>query len=223
MTTARRLQQKTAAEFFAENKHFAGFESPGKSLYTSIRELVENSLDAAESIGVLPEIHILLEEISHNSFRKMHGMDIVETMDNSAPKASQDGDGEDGGKQAKAKAPKKIASKSKTFFRLTVTDNGCGMKHEEIPRMFGTVLSGTKYGVRQERGKFGLGSKMVLIWSKMSTGLPMQIRSSQGTSKPVRSKKGCLRARSRIQRRMHRAMRTRALSGYCGSGVVGAA
>jgi DNA topoisomerase VI subunit B len=37
-----RLQQKTAAQFFAENKHFAGFESPGKSLYTSIRELVEN-------------------------------------------------------------------------------------------------------------------------------------------------------------------------------------
>ena len=37
-----RLQQKSAAQFFAENKHFAGFESPGKSLYTSIRELVEN-------------------------------------------------------------------------------------------------------------------------------------------------------------------------------------
>lgn len=51
--------------------------------------------------------------------------------------------------------------------------------------MFGTVLSGTKYGVRQERGKFGLGSKMVLIWSKMSTGLPMRIRSSQGTSKQI--------------------------------------
>lgn len=34
----------------------AGFENPGKSLYTSIRELVENSLDAAESIGVLPEV-----------------------------------------------------------------------------------------------------------------------------------------------------------------------
>lgn len=36
--------------------HSTGFENPGKSLYTSIRELVENSLDAAESIGVLPEV-----------------------------------------------------------------------------------------------------------------------------------------------------------------------
>ncbi|KAJ1473329.1 topoisomerase VI B subunit, transducer-domain-containing protein, partial [Baffinella frigidus] len=187
------LQQKTAAEFFAENKHFAGFESPGKSLYTSIRELVENSLDAAESIGVLPEIHILLEEISHTTFRKMHGMDTAEkagAKDSkgklSAPQKATAND-QAGAKapKGKASAPKKVAAKDKTFFRLTITDNGCGMRHEEIPKMFGTVLSGTKYGVRQERGKFGLGSKMVLIWSKMSTGLPMQIRSSQGTSKPV--------------------------------------
>jgi len=59
------------------------------------------------------------------------------------------------------------------------------MPHDEIPRMFGSVLSGTKYGIRQERGKFGLGSKMVLIWSKMSTGLPMEIKSSQGSMKKI--------------------------------------
>ena len=43
-----RVQQKSPAEFFAENQIIAGFDNPGKSLYTSIRELVENSLDAAE-------------------------------------------------------------------------------------------------------------------------------------------------------------------------------
>lgn len=31
---------------------------PGKCLFTTIRELVENSLDSAESISVLPEIDI---------------------------------------------------------------------------------------------------------------------------------------------------------------------
>jgi DNA topoisomerase VI subunit B len=31
---------------------------PGKCLYTTIRELVENSLDAAESISQLPDIDI---------------------------------------------------------------------------------------------------------------------------------------------------------------------
>ncbi|CAL5400362.1 unnamed protein product [Camellia sinensis] len=40
------------------------------------------------------------------------------------------------------------------------------------------VLSGTKYGLKQTRGKFGLGAKMALIWSKMSTGLPIDISSS---------------------------------------------
>lgn len=31
---------------------------PGKCLYTTIRELVENALDAAESISQLPDIDI---------------------------------------------------------------------------------------------------------------------------------------------------------------------
>lgn len=42
------------------------------------------------------------------------------------------------------------------------------MRHEDIPDMLGRVLSGTKFGVRQTRGKFGLGAKMALIWSKVS-------------------------------------------------------
>ena len=38
------------------------FLQPGKCLYTTVRELVENSLDAAESIGALPEIEISMYE-----------------------------------------------------------------------------------------------------------------------------------------------------------------
>ena len=53
-----------------------------------------------------------------------------------------------------------------------------GMAHGDIPAMLGRVLSGTKYGVKQTRGKFGLGAKMALIWSKMSTGLPVEILSA---------------------------------------------
>lgn len=58
-------------------------------------------------------------------------------------------------------------------------DNGGGMPHDQIPDMLGRVLSGTKYGVGQTRGKFGLGAKMALIWSKMTTGMPFEIRSAQ--------------------------------------------
>ena len=31
----------------------------------------------------------------------------------------------------------------------------------------------------QTRGKFGLGAKMALIWSKMTTGLPFEIYSAR--------------------------------------------
>ncbi|XP_010651286.1 DNA topoisomerase 6 subunit B isoform X2 [Vitis vinifera] len=65
-----------------------------------------------------------------------------------------------------------------SFYRVTCKDNGRGMPHDDIPNMFGRVLSGTKYGLKQTRGKFGLGAKMALIWSKMSTGLPIEISSS---------------------------------------------
>ena len=55
---AEKVSQKSAAEFFSEHQQIAGFDNPGKSLYTSIRELVENSLDAAESITQLPNIQV---------------------------------------------------------------------------------------------------------------------------------------------------------------------
>ena len=71
----------------------------------------------------------------------------------------------------------------KAFFRIAVKDNGKGMQHDDIPNMLGRVLSGTKYGVRQTRGKFGLGSKMALIWSKQTTGLPINITSAQPKQK----------------------------------------
>ncbi len=52
------------------------------------------------------------------------------------------------------------------------------MPHNEIPRMLGRVLSGSKYQLRQARGRFGLGAKMALIWSKMTTARPLQIYSA---------------------------------------------
>lgn len=42
-------RQKSPAEFFADNQAIAGFDNYGKSLYTSIRELIENSLVSFET------------------------------------------------------------------------------------------------------------------------------------------------------------------------------
>ena len=43
-------ESKSASAFFAEHQAIAGFDNMGKSLYTSIRELVENSLDACKCL-----------------------------------------------------------------------------------------------------------------------------------------------------------------------------
>ena len=86
-------------------------------------------------------------------------------------------------KEAIAKQKAAHAAKAeKIYFKVTVKDNGTGMSHADIPEMLGRVLSGTKYGVKQTRGKFGLGAKMALIWSKMSTGLPIEVTSARRNS-----------------------------------------
>jgi hypothetical protein len=54
---------------------------PGKSLYTTIRELVENSLDAAESVGVLPEIKVTIEEMTEAELDELRGLETRERVD----------------------------------------------------------------------------------------------------------------------------------------------
>ena len=59
---------KSPAEFFAENQAIAGFDNMGKSLYTTLRELIENSLDACESVQILPDISVHVEEMTQKQF-----------------------------------------------------------------------------------------------------------------------------------------------------------
>ena len=46
------------AEFFTKNRHLLGFDSPLKALLTAVKEAVDNSLDACEEAGILPEITV---------------------------------------------------------------------------------------------------------------------------------------------------------------------
>ena len=174
-------QSKSPAEFFAENQSIAGFDNAGKSLYTTLRELIENSLDACESVNVLPDISVTIEEMTQAQFNRMRGVPTgaspgkkAKTAEGAAAEATGEDAGPKDGKKGKGKRPRN----SEAYFLVTVRDNGCGMAHEAIPDLLGRVLSGSKYGVRQTRGKFGLGAKMALIWSKKSTGVPIRIKTS---------------------------------------------
>ncbi len=48
----------SVAEFFAKNRELAGFSNPTRALYQTVRELVENALDATDTHSILPVISI---------------------------------------------------------------------------------------------------------------------------------------------------------------------
>jgi len=57
---ARKQREISVAEFFTKNRHLLGFDNPRKALLTTIKEGVDNSLDACEEAGILPEIRVAI-------------------------------------------------------------------------------------------------------------------------------------------------------------------
>ena len=57
------------AEFFARNRHLLGFDNKIKSLMTTIKEAVDNSLDACEEAEILPEIIVEIIDMGNERFR----------------------------------------------------------------------------------------------------------------------------------------------------------
>ena len=79
--TTRRARRSTAedmaksqrdisvSEFFAKNKHLLGFDNPRKALLTTVKEAVDNSLDACEEAGILPTIWVQIDSTQPGRFR----------------------------------------------------------------------------------------------------------------------------------------------------------
>lgn len=61
-TMATRQREISVSEFFAKNRHLLGFDNPSRALLTTIKEAVDNSLDACEEAEILPDIFV---EIRH--------------------------------------------------------------------------------------------------------------------------------------------------------------
>ncbi|MEL6739617.1 MAG: DNA topoisomerase VI subunit B [Planctomycetota bacterium] len=53
----------SVSEFFAKNRHLLGFDNPRKALLTTVKEAVDNALDACEEAGILPDILVKIEEL----------------------------------------------------------------------------------------------------------------------------------------------------------------
>jgi DNA topoisomerase-6 subunit B len=73
MATAEELAKKqreiSVAEFFEKNRHLLGFDNKRKALLTTIKEAVDNALDACEEARILPDINIEIIEMGEERFR----------------------------------------------------------------------------------------------------------------------------------------------------------
>ncbi len=139
---SQRLHDSTAAEmgsrqrniaiseFFLKNRHLLGFDSLNKAIVTTVKEAVDNALDACEDAGIPPEVEVEIEALD----------DAV--------------------------------------FRVVVQDNGPGIVAEQLARIFGKLLYGSKFHeLRQSRGQQGMGISAAGMYGQLTTGRPMIIKS----------------------------------------------
>jgi len=55
---AKKQKEISVAEFFERNKHILGFGNQTRALITSVKEGVDNGLDACEEANILPDIYV---------------------------------------------------------------------------------------------------------------------------------------------------------------------
>lgn len=135
---AKEQKEISISEFFEKNKHLLGFDNPTKALLMTVKEACDNSLDACEEAGILPDIMLKLKQT-----------------------------GED-------------------RFRVIVQDNGPGIVKEQIPKIFGKLLYGSKFHrLRQSRGQQGIGISAVVLYSQLTTGSPTKVWSRTGEKKKM--------------------------------------
>ena len=57
----------SVSEFFAKNRHLLGFDNPRKALLTTVKEAVDNAVDACEEAGILPEIWVHIQRTTNGN------------------------------------------------------------------------------------------------------------------------------------------------------------
>jgi len=135
---AKKQRNISISEFFTKNRHLLGFDNPLKSLSTTIKEGVDNALDACEESDILPEISVEVKQVSEKRYK------------------------------------------------VIIEDNGPGIVKEQIPRIFGKLLYGSKFHkLSQTRGQQGIGISAAALYSQLTTGKPIKITSKISKNKPA--------------------------------------
>jgi DNA topoisomerase-6 subunit B len=65
---AKKQREISVSEFFTKNRHLLGFDNPRKALLTTIKEAVDNSLDACEEAKMTPDIYVEVTQKAEDRF-----------------------------------------------------------------------------------------------------------------------------------------------------------
>jgi len=65
----QKIVASSTAEYFSKNLQQVGFSSSIKAVLTVIKEAVDNSLDACEEAGILPDLFVLVEKMGPGSHK----------------------------------------------------------------------------------------------------------------------------------------------------------
>lgn len=66
---AKSQRDISIAEFFEKNRHLLGFDNKRKALLTTVKEAVDNSVDACEEADILPEIIVEITDLGKDKYR----------------------------------------------------------------------------------------------------------------------------------------------------------
>jgi len=161
---AGQQREISISEFFTKNRHLLGFDSPAKALLTTIKEAVDNSLDACEEAGLLPDILVEIVPVKATNGNGRQNGNGDDTLEMTAAKP-------DTRKRKGATAPGK-----EERYRVIVQDNGPGIVSQQVPRIFGKLLYGSKFhSLRQSRGQQGIGISAAGMYGQLTTGKPVVI------------------------------------------------
>ncbi|MAG45398.1 MAG: DNA topoisomerase VI subunit B [Nanoarchaeota archaeon] len=65
---AKKQQSISVSEFFTRNRHLLGFDNPRRALLTTIKEAVDNSLDACQEAKILPIIKVKIKQLQEERY-----------------------------------------------------------------------------------------------------------------------------------------------------------
>ena len=184
---AAKQREISISEFFTKNRHLLGFDSPAKALLTTIKEAIDNSLDACEEAGQAPRLLVEIRP-EEDTFK---GLDLP-SLDPAPGEANKNGDGEGvgngkAGGRANGKGKSRPAPIREERFRVIVEDNGPGIVTAQVPRIFGKLLYGSKFhSLKQSRGQQGIGISAAGMYGQLTTGKPVTVYTRTGSRQPAR-------------------------------------